>query len=78
MKTSRLPQTDLIYDSTSAPCPLPHNAPVRAKHGVIIGCWLQSADHICYGGMIINGQVGSDGGFMLADITVSEINKLFD
>ena len=30
-----------------------------------------------YGGMIINGQVGSDGGFKLADITVEEINKLF-
>ena len=31
-----------------------------------------------YGGMIINGQVGSDGGFMLTDITVNEINKLFE
>ena len=31
-----------------------------------------------YGGMIINGQVGSDGGFKLADITVEEINKLFE
>ena len=31
-----------------------------------------------YGGLIINGQVGSEGGFKLADITVSEINKLFD
>ena len=30
-----------------------------------------------YGGMIINGQCGSDGGFMLADITVNEINKMF-
>ena len=31
-----------------------------------------------YGGLIINGQVGSDGGYKLADITVSEINKLFE
>ena len=31
-----------------------------------------------YGGLIINGQVGSDGGFMLAEITVKEINKLFE
>ena len=31
-----------------------------------------------YGGMIINGQVGSDGGFKLADITVKEINALFE
>ena len=31
-----------------------------------------------YGGLIINGQVGSDGGFKLADITVNEINKMFD
>ena len=31
-----------------------------------------------YGGMIINGQVGSDGGFKLADTTVEEINKLFE
>ena len=31
-----------------------------------------------YGGMIINGQVGSDGGFKLADITVNEINKMFE
>ena len=31
-----------------------------------------------YGGLIINGQVGSDGGFMLADITVKEINALFE
>ena len=31
-----------------------------------------------YGGMIINGQCGSDGGFMLADITVKEINALFE
>lgn len=31
-----------------------------------------------YGGMIINGQVGSDGGYKLADITVEEINKLFE
>ena len=30
-----------------------------------------------YGGMIINGQVGSDGGFKLADITVEEINRFF-
>ena len=30
-----------------------------------------------YGGMIINGQCGSEGGFKLADITVEEINKLF-
>ena len=30
-----------------------------------------------YGGMVINGQCGSDAGFMLADITVEEINKLF-
>jgi len=31
-----------------------------------------------YGGLIINGQVGSDGGYKLADITVNEINKLFE
>jgi len=31
-----------------------------------------------YGGLIINGQVGSDGGLMLADITVDAINRLFD
>ncbi len=31
-----------------------------------------------YGGLIINGQVGSDGGYKLADITVAEINKLFE
>lgn len=31
-----------------------------------------------YGGLIINGQVGSDGGYKLADITVDEINKLFE
>ncbi len=31
-----------------------------------------------YGGLIINGQVGSDGGYMLADITVDAINRLFD
>ena len=31
-----------------------------------------------YGGMIIHGQCGSDAGFMLADITVDEINKLFE
>ena len=31
-----------------------------------------------YGGLIINGQVGSDGGYKLADITVGEINKLFE
>ena len=31
-----------------------------------------------YGGLIINGQVGSGGGFMLADITVKEINRLFE
>ena len=31
-----------------------------------------------YGGLIINGQVGSDGGYKLVDITVEEINKLFD
>ena len=30
-----------------------------------------------YGGMVINGQCGSDAGFMLADITVEEINQLF-
>jgi len=30
-----------------------------------------------YGGMIINGQCGSDAGFMLADRTVDEINRLF-
>lgn len=30
-----------------------------------------------YGGLIINGQVGSDGGYKLADITVDAINKLF-
>lgn len=31
-----------------------------------------------YGGCIINGQVGSDGGFLLADITVKTINELFE
>ena len=31
-----------------------------------------------YGGLIINGQVGSDGGYKLADITVEAINSLFD
>ena len=31
-----------------------------------------------YGGLIINGQVGSEGGYKLADLTVNEINKLFD
>ncbi len=31
-----------------------------------------------YGGLIINGQVGSDGGYKLADRTVEEINKLFE
>ncbi len=31
-----------------------------------------------YGGMIINGQCGSDAGYMLADITVAEINKFFE
>lgn len=31
-----------------------------------------------YGGLVINGQVGSDGGYKLADITVEAINKLFD
>jgi hypothetical protein len=30
-----------------------------------------------YGGLIINGQVGSDGGTMLADKTVEEIKKLW-
>ena len=30
-----------------------------------------------YGGMVINGQCGSDAGFMLADRTVEEINELF-
>jgi len=30
-----------------------------------------------YGGLIINGQVGSDGGYLLADLTVEEIDKLF-
>ena len=30
-----------------------------------------------YGGLIINGQVGSDGGYKLCDITVDAINKLF-
>ena len=30
-----------------------------------------------YGGMVINGQCGSEAGFMLADITVEEINSLF-
>lgn len=30
-----------------------------------------------YGGLIINGHVGSDGGYMLADITVDCINQLF-
>ena len=31
-----------------------------------------------YGGLIINGQVGSDGGYKLADTTVKAINALFD
>ena len=31
-----------------------------------------------YGGLIINGSVGSDGGYKLADVTVEAINKLFD
>ena len=31
-----------------------------------------------YGGLIINGQVGSAGGYKLADVTVDAINKLFD
>ena len=31
-----------------------------------------------YGGMIINGTVGSDGGFMLADIAVERLNAYFD
>ena len=31
-----------------------------------------------YGGLIINGNVGSDGGYKLADLTVDAINKLFD
>lgn len=31
-----------------------------------------------YGGLIINGQVGSDGGYLLADITVDAINQLFE
>ncbi len=31
-----------------------------------------------YGGCIINGQVGSDGGYKLSDVTVQEINKLFE
>ncbi|MBQ7649711.1 MAG: hypothetical protein IJS15_02065, partial [Victivallales bacterium] len=31
-----------------------------------------------YGGCIINGQCGHSGGYKLADITVEEINKLFD
>ena len=30
-----------------------------------------------YGGLIINGQVGSDGGYKLCDITVDAINKMF-
>ena len=31
-----------------------------------------------YGGLIINGQVGSDGGYKLADLTVEAIGRLFD
>ncbi|MBO5793270.1 MAG: hypothetical protein J6S54_12465 [Lentisphaeria bacterium] len=31
-----------------------------------------------YGGLIINGQVGSAGGYKLADVTVESINALFD
>ena len=31
-----------------------------------------------YGGLVVNGQVGSDGGYKLADITVETINSLFD
>lgn len=30
-----------------------------------------------YGGLIINGHVGSDGGYLLSDITVETINRLF-
>ncbi len=31
-----------------------------------------------YGGLIINGHVGSDGGYLLADLTVEAINQLFE
>lgn len=31
-----------------------------------------------YGGLIVNGQVGSDGGYKLADDTVEAINKMFE
>lgn len=31
-----------------------------------------------YGGIVCNGQVGSDGGYKLADVTVETINSLFD
>ena len=31
-----------------------------------------------YGGLIINGNVGSDGGKMLADSTIEEITKLWE
>ena len=31
-----------------------------------------------YGGLVVNGQVGSDGGYKLADVTVETINSLFD
>lgn len=31
-----------------------------------------------YGGLIINGQVGSDGGYLLADLTVDAINRMFE
>ena len=31
-----------------------------------------------YGGLVVNGQVGSDGGYKLADVTVEVINSLFD
>ena len=30
-----------------------------------------------YGGLVVNGQVGSDGGYKLCDDTVAEINKMF-
>lgn len=49
--------------------------------GEVSGGYLPSPDaekFQGYGGRIINGQVGSDGGFKLADITVREINDLFD
>ena len=54
---------------------------------VYIGCTasgkssaaLQEAERLGgYGGMIVNGNCGSDGGYKLADTAVEKINGLFD